>query len=337
MYNNVIDFVIPWVDPSDKEWQLQHRRCAEELGKTVVFDDSESRYRDWDTLRYLFRGIEKFTPWVRKVHFITCGHLPKWMNTKAEKLHIVKHTDYMDSRYLPTFSSHTIELNMHRISDLAEQFVYFNDDILLLRPMKPEDFFKNGKPRDYAILNPAISSHRYSVLDTAITDIEIINDYFSKNRVIAKHPFKWFNIRYGVNNLKTLALMPWPRFAHLYGRHLCNSFLKSTFEELWKKEYSVLDETSSHKFRTRRDVNQWLMREWQLAKGCFEPISPNRGKYFVLKDDNTELLNTIRSGKYAVICANDVSGTVVGDFEIQKNMLTDELDRQLSMKSQFES
>ena len=59
---------------------------------------------------------------------------------------------YLAEKYLPTFSSHPIELNMHRIKGLSEHFVYFNDDIFLNGSIEKEFFFKNGKPCDYAYL-----------------------------------------------------------------------------------------------------------------------------------------------------------------------------------------
>ena len=332
-----IDIVIPWVDPEDPIWQQSRKEWSAKEGKNTTADDNENRYRDWNTLKYLFRGIEMYAPWIRTIHFITCGHLPAWMNCDAPRLHIVKHSEYMDDRYLPTFSSHAIELNLNKIDGLSEYFIYFNDDILILKKIKPSDFFVKGLPRDYAILNPAISSHRYSVLDTAITDIEIINDHFSKNKVIFHDFFKWFNVRYGFNNLKTLMLMPWPKFSHMYGRHLCNAFLKSTFDEVWEKEFAVLDSTSCHKFRTRRDVNQWLMREWQLASGRFVPVSPNNlGRYYRLTNDNKELIAAIKKQQYKVICANDNGDDEIIDFNKTKHALISALETILPEKSKFE-
>jgi len=76
-------------------------------------DANEERYRDWETLRYFFRSVEQNAPWVHKVHLVTCGHLPSWLNKSAPKLNIVDHASFMDERYLPTFSSHAIELNTH--------------------------------------------------------------------------------------------------------------------------------------------------------------------------------------------------------------------------------
>lgn len=66
-------------------------------------------------LKYWFRGVEKYAPWVHKIYFVTCGQKPDWLNENHDKLVLVNHEDYIPHEYLPTFSSHTIELNFHRI------------------------------------------------------------------------------------------------------------------------------------------------------------------------------------------------------------------------------
>ena len=102
----------------------------------------------WVEGKYWFRGIEKNAPWVHNIYFVTWGHLPAWLNTAHPKLHIIKHTDFIPPQYLPTYNSPTIELNLHRIPGLSENFVYFNDDGFLIRPVTPQHFFKSGKCRE---------------------------------------------------------------------------------------------------------------------------------------------------------------------------------------------
>ena len=126
MNREKIDFVMPWVDGSDIEWQREKTRYRDKEVNQKEIDASMARYRDWDNLQYWFRGVEKFTPWVNKIHFITYGHLPKWLNTTNPKLQIVKHEDYIPEKYLPVFSARPIELNIHRIPGLSDKFVYFN-------------------------------------------------------------------------------------------------------------------------------------------------------------------------------------------------------------------
>ena len=134
-----IDFIIYWVDGNDKKWQEKRNLYS----PTKTQDAGVNRYRDWENLKYLFRGIEKFAPWVHKVYFVSDNQIPEWLNVQCPKLKIIDHKDYMPQEYLPTFNSRPIELNFHRIRGLSEQFVVFNDDFFITNYVKPTDFFVN--------------------------------------------------------------------------------------------------------------------------------------------------------------------------------------------------
>ena len=88
-----IDFVITWVDMNDPKWQAEFAKYARHKGneKNGV---SEARFRDYGFLRYWFRGVEKFAPWVRKIHFVTSGQKPEWLDANHPKLNLVSHKDY---------------------------------------------------------------------------------------------------------------------------------------------------------------------------------------------------------------------------------------------------
>ena len=133
-----VDVVVLWVDGGDPAWQAEKNKYS-----PVKKDDSNAnfRYRDWGLMKYWFRAIEKFMPWVRTVHFVTWGHLPPFLDTGCPKLHIVRHEDYLPPEALPTFSSRPLEMNLHRIKGLAEHFVYFNDDMFITRPLDKSVFF----------------------------------------------------------------------------------------------------------------------------------------------------------------------------------------------------
>ena len=64
----------------------------------------------------------------------------------------------MAPAYLPTFNINSIELNLHRIKGLSEHFVFFNDDMFLLKPVYMEDFFKDEKPIDMLALQPDVAN-----------------------------------------------------------------------------------------------------------------------------------------------------------------------------------
>ena len=336
---NKVDIVVPWVDGNDPEWLKVKSKYQSLDASSPVTDARDNRYRDWDTIRFLFRGIERHMPWVNNVFLITWGHLPSWINPNAEKLRIVKHSDYIPEKYLPTFCSHTIELNLHRIKDLSEQFIYFNDDLLVMRDTSKEDFFHNGLPRDYAILNPIPTTNIKSVQDCTLTDLEIINSHFNKKAVIKQNLGKWLSPAYGKLLFRSMCLLPWPYFAGFLSRHQCNAYLKSTFEEVWSKEYGILDETCSHKFRTRRDVNQWVMRYWQLASGKFEPIKPY-GEVCYLSDDNkynSILFTTIENSQNKTIVIHDDFQSFDSDRYLElKTSLISHLEHRYPHKSAFE-
>ena len=95
MKTEEIDIVLAWVDGSDPVWREKKKERMRQQGLSVKSDDREERYRDWDLMRYWFRSIENFAPWVRKIHFVTFGHLPEWLDSSNPKLHIVNHEDFI--------------------------------------------------------------------------------------------------------------------------------------------------------------------------------------------------------------------------------------------------
>lgn len=301
MQNNV-DFVIIWVDGSNPAWQKEKNKYQKV--RTKEEDDSAHRYRDWNNLQYWFRGVEKFCPWVRTIHFVTWGHLPKWLNVNHPKLHVVNHRDYIPAQYLPTFSNHTIELNLHRIQGLAEHFVYFNDDMFVVKSTNVSDFFKNGRPCDSAVLNVHCYNMEDMVVMAPFRDIGVINHAFKMKEVIKKNIRGWFNWRYGIDNLRNIILLACPRFPGMLQQHLPSSLCKSTFEEVWDKYYDILNETCLHKFREMTDVNQWVFKEWQIASGNFSPRSTKIGKNIpAYRIDDA--CRCIRKQEAKMMCLND--------------------------------
>ena len=305
MNKEKIDFVIIWVDGNDPEWQKEKNKYSANPNS----DNRIIRYRDWGLLKYWFRGVEKFAPWVNKIHFVTWGHLPEWLDTTNPKLNIVNHKDFIPEEYLPTFSSHTIELNLHRIKGLSEKFVYLNDDTFLISNANKEYFFKNGKPTDNSSLNVHCMKKSMIIQNICNNDVAIINEHFNMKESIKKNKTKWFNLKNGKELLRTLALIKCPRFPGFYQPHLPNSYLKSTFKEVWKKEYEVLNQTCLNKFRSSTDVNQWVFREWQLASGNFEIRNSKYGETFYIDRDGLEIkkdiIKCIKNQKRKLISIND--------------------------------
>ena len=66
------------------------------------------------------------------------GKKPDWLNLDHPKLKLVTHKEFMPNEYLPTYNSAAIELNLHRIEGLSENYLYFNDDMYLIRNSQPQ-------------------------------------------------------------------------------------------------------------------------------------------------------------------------------------------------------
>ncbi|MCM1035565.1 MAG: Stealth CR1 domain-containing protein [Paludibacter sp.] len=330
-----VDFIVPWVDGSDTAWQRSFNQYAP-LDAQIT-DKRAERYRDWGLLRYWFRGVECFAPWVRKIHFITCGQCPEWLNLQSPKLHWVQHSDYIPEKYLPVFNVNPIELMMHRIEGLSEHFVYFNDDLFLLRPIAIDRFFRNGLPCDTAVCNMLTPSAQGVMTHIMANNMALINECFDKHQAIRQNWRKWFNPVYGMQQLRTLLLWAWPHFSIMYEHHLPTAFLKSTFEEIWALYAPLLEDTSMTRFREITNCSQWLMRDWQLAKGTFTPINVSKdGSSMMLgTDDLQQIVNIITRQQKSILCINDGSIKAEQVPQIQE-ALVQAFETILPHKSSFE-
>ena len=328
-----IDFVITWVDGNDPLWQKERNHYALLENKEV--DNRNALYRDWGTLRYWFRGVEKFAPWVNNIFFITCGHLPEWLNENHPKLKIVNHSEYIPKEYLPTFNSNVIEFYFHKIKGLSNNFVYFNDDMFLLNSVKPERFFRDGLPCDLAAMRTIINRGMFG---TSIYSANmLINEHFNKRESIKKNLPKWFNIACTPFLLRNLVyyFIAGKWFSGFMDLHLPQGYLKKSYEEVWAHCGKDLCRVSQNRFRQYGDISIWLVRYWQIASGQFSPINPNiDGRFFSLnKDHLMEIGNCIRNQTESIVCLNDKEKD---HFEESRDYLIASFNDILPEKSSFE-
>jgi hypothetical protein len=298
-----IDFVITWVDMEDPKWKAEFAKYSgkKENEKNGV---SEARFRDYGFLKYWFRGVEKFAPWVRKIHFVTSGQKPEWLDENNPKINLVNHKDYIPAEFLPTYNSVVIERYLHKIPDLAEHFVYFNDDFYIINNISTERFFKNGVPCDIAVFqyNPSWSQWYKRIKN----NLRIINKHFDKKEVMARDHDKWFHKSYGSRARWNHLLKPYGKFITLRTPHNAQPYLKSTFEEVWAVAEKELTETSANRFRTVTDYTPELFRTWQICKGNFEPYNTySDTKMFPLMIKPKQAIKAIFNQSYTLICLND--------------------------------
>lgn len=335
-----IDVVIPWVDPTDKEWQASKNKFLEDLNNDKV-DNSENRFRDWDNFKYVFRGIDKFMPWVHKIYLITCGQVPDWMNKEADdRLVIVNHSDYIPKEYLPTFSSHPIELNLHRIKELSEHFIYLNDDYFVINETSPEDFFIDGLPCDYALEDPITPDHKDIFNNILINNMVLLNSHYDRRTVLKEQKKKFYSMCDKKAFVTNMCFRPLKRnhFFGLHYSHLASNILKSTIEKVWTENREILEATSSHKFRNADDVNQFIFKNEQYVTGKFHPYNINRFGRAIQLDDTIEgavedVCRTITDSSYKMICINDCN---IEDFDNTRTKINAALEKILPNPSVWE-
>lgn len=329
-----IDFIVPWVDGNDPEWLEEKKQYDLTVDSSDGEINSVERFRDWDLMKYWFRGVETYAPWVRVIHFVTWGHVPSFLNVDHPKLHVVNHRDFIPKDCLPLYNASAIEVFLHQIPGLADRFVYFNDDMFLMNPVEESDFFNNGLPCGYFEDNP-FCSYGCSTYDRQVFNaLSVINRHFRKHEMIKAHFFKYFSQPFLSRSFfHTLMSSPWDKILGIPSSHMPAAFLKTTWDKVWAKEPKILSDTLHSKFRKSENVQQELFRYWQFMEGNFTP-QKKIGKYFYLTDEAIdEACEIIRNCSYKEICLND--GPIT-NFEDAKRKIIEAFESSLPCKCSFE-
>jgi hypothetical protein len=183
-FDRDVDVVYTWVDGADPDWVAAFRSTAAACGRSLSDEALDpARYRSRDELRYSLRSLWMYCGWVRHIWIVTAGQRPAWL-IDHPRISIVDHRDILPADALPTFNSHAIEASLHHIDGLAEHVVYFNDDMLITRPLRPEAFFRsNGLPKVFqsGARVPTVEDERTQAVDTAaIRGRELLRERFGR-------------------------------------------------------------------------------------------------------------------------------------------------------------
>ena len=208
----------------------------------------------------------------------------------------------MPEAYLPSYNSAAIELNLHRIEGLSEHFIYFNDDMFMIKDTQPSDFYKNGHPKLLAVYDALVPWSPFT--NTYHNNVELIYRHFPNKKAMKSSPWKFFNFRYGSLVLKNLLLLPWGPTGYV-NQHLPVPMKKSTLSHLWDIEGETLDRTSRNKIRDYGvDVNQYVCSNWQIESNQFYPMSKNFGETIGLNQVD-KLESIFKDRRKKLLCVND--------------------------------
>ena len=334
-----VDFVVSWVDGNDPEWIKEKRKYELVLDDDKKIANPDARYRDWEMFHYWFRAVEKYAPWVRNVFLLTCGHVPEWLDTSHPKLKIIRHSEFIPAEYLPTFSSHTIELNMWRIEELSEHFVYFNDDMLLTAPVKKSVFFTKGLPKYCPLTRPKYTFNDMTVFEYVLMNkTGLFNSDIDFREVIKQHPEKWiypFKSAISKYNMRTFkdGYLSGMRFTHV-----CTPYRKSSMSECAKKYSEKIHKTSRNKFRTYLDVNHQIFQIWEMVNAEFVPVEDfYLGRLVNVRRERMDLLrDCVLKEQNKCVCINDNDALTEEDFNLLKPRVIAMLEEKFPERSGFE-
>ncbi len=267
-----IDLVIPMVFPSDPEWEREYRE------RNFVDATKHVRWRSWGTEELLVKCCMTFMPWVRDIHILLAreSQVQEWMKQllKIEngKLKIHFHREFIPAEMLPTWNSATIEMFLHRIPGLADQFIYANDDMFPVAPLEAEDFFRDGLPCQHFVEKAWPS--RMNTFHKAC---------FSGQSFVAKE----FGGR----------MDQW-----LWGGHSMAAILKSSCEHLWKRDAKAMAASCSP-LRQPKNFYQYVYPWYQHYSGQYVDHTPEYA-YISVKSSADRVGEVIRKGK-GIVCIND--------------------------------
>lgn len=318
-----IDIVITWVDGNDPEHKQKKRQALkklkqdEEKKKSALLTGwDKTRFQDNGELYYCLQSIKKFAPWVRKVHLVTDNQIPDFLTETMKedlKLNIVDHRDIFEGyeAALPTFNARTIETALWRIPDLAEKFLYMNDDFAFAAPVQPDCFFDGDR-----VILPGNWSPIRSYGPVRIK----LNDWFS---IFTK---KVLGITRSMHLLLQMKSAQRAGFTDKYFRadHLPHPVRTETLKQFFTEHEKAFRDNIKYRFRNKRQFSAiFLARHLEIAieNAELKPVTD-----FVMINGETDpsfvvsrKLDQIRSGSVRYVC--------IQGFEILKEKMKKKTDQ----------
>ena len=274
---NKIDYVFPFVTSDDPYWKKLYTNSLS--GKESKYATAMTRFRDNGLLRYLFRSLEKYLPWINRVHMIVMSEsqIPKWIN--RENVHIIYHSEFIPKEYLPTFSSSLIEAFLPFLPLVQEKFIYGNDDLIPCRFLSKNFFFRGNIP-----------CYNINIRDFFTT---APGDNLRRNA---------YNLIFGKKQKQRVAST----------QHSTTSYRMSLIRNCFKKhKKSILNSLS--KFREDKNLNQYMYAFYQMIEDTIINIQHNIGLY-ILKPKNVEAIKKKNFKQYDFICLNDETDMTEKDW-----------------------
>lgn len=145
-----VDAVITWVDGGDQNHKNKMAPFIKDKkrGNAVKF---RTRFDQVEEIKFTVDSIIKFAPFINYIYIVTDNQVPSFLksnSTKYQNVIIIDHKAIFKNKevHLPVFNCRSIETQLYKIPNLSEHFIYFNDDMFLIKETKISDFFVDGLP-----------------------------------------------------------------------------------------------------------------------------------------------------------------------------------------------
>ena len=176
-----IDAVITWVDSNDPVFMQRRNKALglldndEEGASHLDLSEQRDNYFGEAEINICMDLILINLPWIRNIYLVTANQKPKSLSSRFKqyvdtgKIQVVDHSEMGIGE---VFNSVAIEAGIHRIKGLAENFIYFNDDMFVSRKLRKSKFFTRGG-------SAILSGH---VISSGVIDaMSVANSTFAKS------------------------------------------------------------------------------------------------------------------------------------------------------------
>lgn len=234
----VVDAVVTWVDGKDVAHQKKINKYVKNRQKTTSIG-FRTRYDQVNEIQFTVDSILKYADFVRNIYIVTDNQVPNFIKNKApgtyQNVFIVDHTQIFKDHLevLPVFNCRPIETKLYKIPNLSEHFIYFNDDMFLLKKVTIQDFFVDGLPVIRGSWNRFRKNIFYKRLAKKI--------FKKKKKKKATHT------KAQEKSAKILGFSKYYKFNHLPA-----PLRKSTLKNYFKENKKVEKKNIKYKFRHRK-------------------------------------------------------------------------------------
>jgi hypothetical protein len=154
--DDAVDAVVLWVDDNDPAIAEKRDLYLKKEGKSSSFPGAlPTFFASNNEIRYCILSILTFAPFIRNIYIVTDGQDPglnedidRYFPGRSETVKIINHSELYScyEHYLPIFNGASLLALVWKIKGLSENFIFFNDDVILIRDHKLHDWFIDGKP-----------------------------------------------------------------------------------------------------------------------------------------------------------------------------------------------